>query len=495
VRLGDRYELGEVLGRGGMATVYRATDTVLDRSVAVKLLAARYAGDERFVERFRREAQASARLNHPNIVSVFDTGDQDGSHYIVMEVVEGQTLAEVMRREERLSPERSARIAGDIALALQAAHREGIVHRDVKPGNIMITREGEVKVMDFGIARAAEEDQLTQTGVVLGTAAYLSPEQSRGDPVDARSDVYSLGCVLREMLTGAPPFTGDTPVAIAYKHVHQRPEPPSADDPRVPPELDAVVMRALEKDPARRHPSAEAFRTALGQAAAGVPTEPIRQSGGDTAILPASAGAAPSEEPPARRRWWPAVAAFALAALVVVVAFALTGDDRPRDRAERREQRRQERAEPQDITEITDLTGAVTHLEETVQRAVAEGGMTEELGAAVLEEVDQSLNEYRAGDLTKALDHLGHADDAIDQGLEQEAVAAQSAEATKQALVLVGGVMEAAPPEPVEQAPEEGAPSEEEESDGSSEGCEGGGPGNSECAAGHQKKDGDDEDD
>ncbi len=208
--IADRYEIAGPLGRGGMAEVYEARDRVLDRSVAVKVLAERYSHDDRFVTRFRREAQSAARLNHRNIVSVYDTGSANGTPYIVMEKVDGPTLADIIRAEGALAPERAAEIGAAVAEALEAAHREGLVHRDVKPGNIMVTRGGEVKVMDFGIARAAADDTLTQTGTVLGTASYLSPEQASGATVDARSDVYSLGCVLYEMLTGRPPFASDS---------------------------------------------------------------------------------------------------------------------------------------------------------------------------------------------------------------------------------------------------------------------------------------------
>ncbi|MGH2766938.1 MAG: protein kinase domain-containing protein, partial [Actinomycetota bacterium] len=218
--LNDRYEVGALLGEGGMARVYRGTDRVLNRTVAIKVLSGKYASDDSFVTRFRREAQSAAGLNHANVVGVYDTGDQDQMHYIVMEYVEGETLGDVLRREGRLDPDRATAIAVEVATALQAAHHTGLVHRDIKPGNVMMDRDGRVKVMDFGIARAAADDTLTQTGLVLGTAAYLSPEQAQGLAVDARSDIYSLGCLLHEMLTGRPPFTGDTPVAIAYKHVN-----------------------------------------------------------------------------------------------------------------------------------------------------------------------------------------------------------------------------------------------------------------------------------
>jgi len=220
--LGERYEIGGVLGRGGMAEVHRGRDLRLGREVAVKVLRHDLARDPSFQVRFRREAQASASLNHPAIVAVYDTGEDrtttGATPYIVMEYVEGETLRDVLRREGRLSPERAMSLTADISAALDFSHRNGIVHRDVKPGNVMITPQGTVKVMDFGIARAVSDSAatMTSTAAVIGTAQYLSPEQARGEGVDARSDVYSAGCLLYELVTGAPPFTGDSPVAVAY---------------------------------------------------------------------------------------------------------------------------------------------------------------------------------------------------------------------------------------------------------------------------------------
>ncbi|HVM12491.1 MAG TPA: protein kinase, partial [Actinomycetota bacterium] len=231
--LGDRYELGPVVGRGGMATVYRARDRVLHREVAVKVLQPQLARDQEFIERFRREARAAAGLSHPNIVGVHDHGSDGSDHFIVMEFVEGRTLAEVLDEEGALETGRAIAIATDVAAALSAAHERGLVHRDVKPANILLTDRGRVMVTDFGIARAATSQGLTMTGTVLGTASYLSPEQARGEPVDERSDVYSLGCVLYEMLTGEPPFAADSPVAVAALHVNADPPRPSAHQPGV----------------------------------------------------------------------------------------------------------------------------------------------------------------------------------------------------------------------------------------------------------------------
>ncbi|MEX0743651.1 MAG: protein kinase, partial [Actinomycetota bacterium] len=220
VILDDRYELGPVLGNGGMARVHKGMDRQLKRSVAVKVLSSPFDQDKEFVERFRREAHAAARLNHPNIVAVYDSGSDDGTHYIVTELVEGETLADLLQREGALPPERVVEIARQVCHALEAAHEKGVVHRDVKPGNVMITPEGRVKVVDFGIARAAGAESVTRTGLVMGSASYLSPEQARGEPGDERSDIYSLGCVLYQMLTGRPPFVAENPISALYQHVN-----------------------------------------------------------------------------------------------------------------------------------------------------------------------------------------------------------------------------------------------------------------------------------
>ncbi|MFF4270517.1 Stk1 family PASTA domain-containing Ser/Thr kinase [Streptomyces sp. NPDC001536] len=265
-RLGGRYELGQVLGRGGMAEVYLAHDTRLGRTVAVKTLRADLARDPSFQARFRREAQSAASLNHPAIVAVYDTGEDyiDGVSipYIVMEYVDGSTLRELLHSGRRLLPERTLEMTIGILQALEYSHRAGIVHRDIKPANVMLTRNGQVKVMDFGIARAMGDSgmTMTQTSAVIGTAQYLSPEQAKGEQVDNRSDLYSTGCLLYELLTVRPPFVGDSPVAVAYQHVREEPQPPSVFDPELTPEMDAIVLKALVKDPNYRYQSADEMR-------------------------------------------------------------------------------------------------------------------------------------------------------------------------------------------------------------------------------------------
>ncbi|MEV5724403.1 MULTISPECIES: Stk1 family PASTA domain-containing Ser/Thr kinase [Streptomyces] len=276
-RLGGRYELGQVLGRGGMAEVYLAHDTRLGRTVAVKTLRADLARDPSFQARFRREAQSAASLNHPAIVAVYDTGEDyiDGVSipYIVMEYVDGSTLRELLHSGRKLLPERAMEMTIGILQGLEYAHRNGIVHRDIKPANVMLTRNGQVKVMDFGIARAMGDAgmTMTQTAAVIGTAQYLSPEQAKGEQVDARSDLYSTGCLLYELLTVRPPFVGDSPVAVAYQHVREEPQPPSVFDPEITPEMDAIVLKALTKDPNYRYQSADEMRADIEACLDGAP--------------------------------------------------------------------------------------------------------------------------------------------------------------------------------------------------------------------------------
>lgn len=263
---GGRYELHRRLARGGMADVYLARDQLLDRPVAVKVLFPQYAADPTFVQRFRREAQDSANLNHPNIVGVYDWGEEGGTYFIVMEYVAGRSLADVLRQEGSLLPARAADIGIDMAAALGFAHKNGVVHRDVKPGNVLLSTDGQVKVTDFGIARAiasGQDEDLTQAGQVMGTATYFSPEQAQGRPVDPRSDVYSLGVVLYEMVCGRPPFRGEDPLAVAYQHVQEQPTPPRQINADLDPTLEAIILKCLAKTPQARYPSAEDLRADL----------------------------------------------------------------------------------------------------------------------------------------------------------------------------------------------------------------------------------------
>jgi len=280
-RLGDRYQVGEMLGRGGMAEVHEGRDLRLGRRVAIKILKPELARDPSFLARFRREAQSAASLNHPNVVAVYDTGEDvlgegptaETVPFIVMELVEGITLKELLNSGNKLVPERALEITSGILAALDYSHRHGIVHRDIKPGNVMLTTTGAVKVMDFGIARATADAGLTgtSTSTVLGTAAYLSPEQAQGKSVDSRSDLYSAGVVLFELLTRRPPFVADAPVAVAFAHVNEPPPVPSTLDPTLPVQLDPILARALAKDPAQRYQTAVEFRADVERAIAGVP--------------------------------------------------------------------------------------------------------------------------------------------------------------------------------------------------------------------------------
>lgn len=337
VVLGDRYELGGVLGRGGMAEVHEGRDLRLGRRVAIKVLRADLARDPSFQARFRREGQSAASLNHPAIVAVYDTGEDlvDGTAvpYIVMEHVDGSTLRDLLHSGRRLLPERAMEIMVGVLDALDYSHRHGIVHRDIKPANVMLTRAGDVKVMDFGIARTVAEATaaMTQTSAVIGTAQYLSPEQARGETVDARSDLYSAGCLLYELLTGRPPFVGDSPVSVAYQHVREEPLAPSTVDPDVPAAADAVTLKALAKDREARYQTAAEMRADLERALAGRPVEapaaaastqrmaPVAVPIGTATALPASSG---QERSGGRRAGVYALLALAVIAVFVGAAFA-----------------------------------------------------------------------------------------------------------------------------------------------------------------------------
>lgn len=332
-QLTDRYELGEILGFGGMSEVHRARDIRLHRDVAIKILRADLVRDPSFYQRFRREAKHTAALNHPSIVAVYDTGEAQTPNgnlpFLVMEYVEGQTVGKLIQRHGAMDPHRAIGIIGEVCTALEFSHSRGIVHRDIKPANIMITPTGAVKVMDFGIAHAMNAttgDRLTATSAVVGTAQYFSPEQARGQEVDARTDVYSLGCVLYEMLTGQALFTGDTPLAVAYQHVRERPVPPSQRRAGISPDLDAVVLKALAKKPDKRYQSAAELHADLLRVGSGnAPQAPV-QPPPDTDETPATHDPSPHTlQMPVQERRGPSRRWLIGGALAAVVLLVLAG--------------------------------------------------------------------------------------------------------------------------------------------------------------------------
>jgi eukaryotic-like serine/threonine-protein kinase len=333
-----RYRVEGELGHGGMASVYLAHDEELDRPVAVKLLAAHLAGEEGLRERFVREARMAARLSHPNIVQVFDAGEEDGRPFIVMECVRGETVADELRRHGKLSPARVVDLGLQVCGGLEHAHVSGLVHRDVKPQNILLREDGAVKIADFGIARAAEATKLTQIGSVLGTAAYLAPEQAAGEPVTAAADIYSLGVVLYQLLTGRPPYEFGSLAEIVVKQREEAITPIRDLEPSVPERLEAVVMRCLARNPAYRPASAAELAHELAAASPEPPTVPLPPETGvratDVATVPLAAEtrARPAARPPRRdfalpgRAVWAIVAALAVLA-AVVIGFAVAGLD------------------------------------------------------------------------------------------------------------------------------------------------------------------------
>jgi eukaryotic-like serine/threonine-protein kinase len=339
----ERYELNHLIARGGMAEVYRAHDRLLDRPVALKVLFPELSVDRSFVERFRREAQAAANLSHPNIVPVFDWGEDSGTYFIVMEFIDGRPLSAILKSAGPLSADRTADIGAHVAAALGYAHKHGVIHRDVKPGNVLITDEGQVKVTDFGIARAINtEESLTQTGAVMGTATYFSPEQAEGIGVDARSDIYSLGVVLFEMVTGRPPFLGDTPVAVASKHVRDHPPAPRELNAAIPPTFEAIILKAMAKDPAHRYSTAGELRADLLRfnegrtvlamddatrllAAAGATQAVGVVAGSDVTQAVAATGATTGDDGPAEEPTKNRTRTYAIILAVLVVALVVAG--------------------------------------------------------------------------------------------------------------------------------------------------------------------------
>jgi eukaryotic-like serine/threonine-protein kinase len=317
-KFADRYELTELVGTGGMSSVYKAHDTLLERNVALKILHDHYSGDDEFVERFKREARAVAQLSHPNIVTVIDRGETAGRQFIVFEYIDGENLKELLVRSGRLPVDRALELALQIARGLAFAHEQGLVHRDVKPQNVLLNGDGKAKVTDFGIARSRDvEHGVTQTGTVLGTSNYIAPEQASGQPVDAQTDVYSLGVVLYELLAGDVPFPGENFVSVAMKHVNE--PPPNLLDVRrdVPLRVAAAVDRALEKDPRQRFPSMDAFGAELEACLAELQRED--GTGDATMVVPAARRLAPPSRRPSRWRWPVALATLALVALAAIV--------------------------------------------------------------------------------------------------------------------------------------------------------------------------------
>jgi serine/threonine-protein kinase len=440
---GGRYAVIERVGTGGMAEVYRARDDLLGREVAIKVLHDRYSRDRSFVERFRREAQAAANLNHPNIVALYDYGADGDTYFIVMEFIEGRSLSDIISSEGPLLPERAADIASDVARALDKAHANGLVHRDVKPGNIMITNSGQTKVTDFGIARALSGDgdqTMTQTGMVIGTAAYLSPEQAQGNTIDARSDVYSLGIVLYEMLTGQAPFTGDTPLAIAYKHVRENPEPPSTVNADVPAGLDAVTMKALAKNPDNRYSSAMEMQDDLQRFCNGQRVLATPLLADETAIAGAATGTQVMrtaqyedyEDEPQNKR----AAIYIVVTLLILAAFGLVawlfagnllGND-----------------EPVDVPNVVGkpLDEARTILEEAGLEVATEPKNSKKPEDQVLEQDPEAGEEAVTGDTVTLTISAGIAQTTVPDlvGLSQEEAEA----ALKDARLKLGDVTEVA---------------------------------------------------
>jgi eukaryotic-like serine/threonine-protein kinase len=453
--LGGRYEVESRLGEGGMAMVFGGVDRLLGRKVAIKVLARHYARDRTAVERFRREAQAAAGLNHPNVVSVFDTGSDDGVHYIVMEHVDGTTLADEIKEHGPVPPGRAALIAVDVCRALASAHEKGMVHRDVKPGNVLLASDGSVKVTDFGIARVASSEALTATGSVMGTASYLSPEQARGGDIDARSDIYSLGCVLYEMLTGRPPFDGDTPLSIAYKHVQEDPPPPSSINPAVPADIESVVSRAMAKKPGDRFKSAAEMARNLQEAA---PTGPMETAvmiptGEATEVLPARQSptrTAPLPEIAARqRRWMVAAAAAALAVLGVALAVTLgrerpltASSPQPTSPATTSPPPASPTPPPTTPPPLLSLQEAVTQFEAALQ------GLDEDVQSELVDRANEALDRFNQGDQAGSLEKMGELRTKVEELTAEGRISAVQRDALLSSVAaLEAGIQTTAPPE------------------------------------------------
>jgi serine/threonine-protein kinase len=434
--IADRYAVRELLGRGGMAEVYLATDRVLDRPVAVKVLGSWLASDASFVERFRREALAAARISHPSLVAVYDAGSEDDLHYIVMEHVPGETLAEALRREGWLPADRARTIAARVGEALAVAHAAGIVHRDVKPGNVMLTPDGRIKLMDLGIARGIEGESITRASSILGTAGYVSPEQARGERVDHRSDIYSLGCVLYEMLSGRQPFEADNPVAVAYKHVHEAPVAPTSIEPSIPPALEAVALHAMEKDPDARFPTVADMTAALEDATGPLPameaTQPLPGRGA-VPIAPTTPLPRRAERPPRRRRMAPILALIVGLALLGALAFALLGGDPPADGRANSSPSRSVTSSATgspstspsptpSAVPVDSVDAAAEALRTVVADGVAAGRISQKAEEDILKGLDEALEKFAEGDTEKAHEELDHLEEKVDELLQKDEI-------------------------------------------------------------------------
>jgi serine/threonine-protein kinase len=477
--LAGRYRLAEVIGRGGMATVYRASDPILDRAVAVKLLSAQLADrDPVSVARFENEARAAAALNHPSLVAVYDTGTEAGAPFIVMELVAGRSLDAILRDRGPLGPDHAARIAAQVADALAAAHAAAIIHRDIKPANVMITNGGDVKVLDFGIARAVDGITLTQDAAIVGTAAYMAPERATGQPADARSDVYSLGCVLYALLTGHPPFTADHAAAMLHQHANAAPDPPNAANGQISPALNSIVMRMLAKAPADRPRSAAQVRDELAAVAPVAPSRaalapeartstPLVESAGSTAPTRALRRAAQSP------RRWGALAALAGAlaiGVLAVIAFAAGGspDRAPHSTAANRVASSAPRAHHSATAAAKTSPATTTHppvaattaqppppvaqaasaLSNLTTQDLQSGAIDAPAANVIAHSVADVLNAYAAGDSLTAQHKLADLVRQITAAETQGDITASAVPQLSQAVAALGAALADNPPAP-----------------------------------------------
>jgi serine/threonine protein kinase len=424
--IAGRYELEELVGSGGMSSVYRAHDKLLERTVALKILHEQFTRDDAYVERFRREARAVAQLAHPNIVTVIDRGEQDGRQFIVFEYVDGMNLKELLDQEGPIEPREAIELALQVARGLSFAHENGLVHRDVKPQNVLIDGDGRAKVTDFGIAHALDVDGMTITGTIMGSSNYIAPEQARGEPVDEQSDIYSLGCVLYEMLTGRQPFEADTPVAVAYKHVHEAPTPPRSLDPSIPAALEAVALRAMEKDPAARFPSVAEMTARLDDATGPLPPAGSTQPLPATVAIPATTPLPRrTDRDPRRRGMVPVLALIAVLAVLGALAFALFRGDPPPDGGSAVSPTRSASPSPSPSPSSTPSPppDSVEAAAEAVRTVVAEGVDADRISSHAEEEIvkrlEEALEKFGEGDTDKALEELGKLEEKVDELIDR----------------------------------------------------------------------------